>query len=509
MKKLIRFFCSRYFIGTICIVLQLLQILAVFLLMQKYFLPATVICWLLYFAILLYLINRDEIPEFKMLWLILFFFFPVVGAVLLFLASGNPVSKGFHKRYQSLLQQGSDAKSRTESLQKLKSQCPDAWIQANYLCAVSGMPCWENTATDYFPLGEDFYNALLQDLRYARKFILLQYFIICKGTMWNTICDILCHKVQQGVAVYVMYDDLGCIATLPPDYFRQLEAQGIHCMPSNKFHPILSTVHNNRDHRKIAVIDGIVGYTGGINLSDEYINAVERYGHWKDTAVRLEGDAVRNLTTMFLIHWNSQSREVLCWENLSQSHDSAVGGKGFVIPFGDGPAPAYSDEIGKNVYLNMIHGAKKYLYITTPYLICDRELLNALRLAARKGVDVRIVTPHIPDKQTILLMTRSNYSVLLESGVRIYEYVPGFVHAKNMLCDDAFAVCGTINLDYRSLAHHFECAAWMYDTRCIPDMKADFENVFSQSMEVKGEVPVLQWWQKLLAEVLKILSPLL
>ena len=309
--------------------------------------------------------------------------------------------------------------------------------------------------------------------------------------------------------MYFMYDDFGCMTTLPERYYEQLCQEGIHCILSNKFTPILSNIHNNRDHRKITVIDGRIGYTGGLNLADEYINAYEKYGHWKDTAVRIQGDAVRNLTVLFLASWNTQSKEPIdCGPYLEVQTDQTAG-KGYVIPFGDGPEPLYADTIGKNVYLNMIHGAKRYLYITTPYLICDHELLSALRIAAKKGVDVRIITPHIPDKKAVFLMTRSNYRVLLQDGVKIYEYTPGFIHAKSFVCDDKLAVCGTINLDYRSLVHHFECGAWMYDTDCIGDMKDDFLATAARSQIVIMEQAKLRGWQRLLAELMKVFSPLL
>lgn len=309
-----------------------------------------------------------------------------------------------------------------------------------------------------------------------------------------------------------MYDDFGCMTVLPETYYKQLDEEGIRCVPASKFTPVLSHIHNNRDHRKITVIDGKVGFTGGINLADEYMNAVVKFGHWKDTAVKIEGEAVQNLTALFIANWNTQSKEWIPCEfymdqpELSEQKQEDAA---FVIPFGDSPEPIDTEDIGKSVYLNMIHAARDYLYITTPYLICDHELLNALRLAAKKGVDVRIITPHIPDKKAVLLMTRSNYRVLIEDGVKIYEYTPGFIHAKSFVCDDKFAVCGTINLDYRSLVHHFECGVWMYHTDCVWDMRDDFSRTMEKSQEITLEDSILRGWQKLLAEVMKVFSPLM
>jgi cardiolipin synthase len=370
------------------------------------------------------------------------------------------------------------------------------------------MPCYAGIKTTYYPLGENFHRALLEDLSRAERFILMEYFIVQEGKMWDPILAILREKAAKGVKVYFMYDDFGCMATLPQHYYRQMENEGIHCMPSNRFTPVLSHIHNNRDHRKITVIDGRVGFTGGVNLADEYINACEKFGHWKDTAVRLEGEAVRNLTALFLVNWNTHSKNQLEAADFMVSPAAAYQGTGFVIPFGDGPKPIYMEDIGKGVYLNMIHAAREYLYITTPYLICDHEVLDALCLAGKKGVDVRLITPHIPDKRTVFWMTRSNYKVLMDAGVKIYEYTPGFIHAKNFVCDDKFAVCGTINLDYRSLVHHFECGAWMYGADCIPDMKADFLNTLAASGQVPKDRPVMRGWQRIIVEVAKVFFPM-
>lgn len=507
MFSLSKFLRSRYFVAALCILLEFVQILAVFLLLYEYFQPITVLSWIFYVAVLVYVINRDEIPEFKLPWMLILFVAPVIGAFVYILVSSDAVSKKDYARYEKAKAEIAPYQQQSEEMEQLRQEDPDAWLQANYLYSAAGAPCCTGSKTKYYAVGEDFFEDLLADLQKARKFIFMEYFIVQEGKMWDPIHAILKEKAQNGVEVYMMYDDLGCIATLPDRYYRQLSAEGIHCIPSNKFKPIMSHIHNNRDHRKIAVIDGCVGYTGGINLADEYINAIVKHGHWKDTAVRIEGAAVRNLSAMFLVSWNAQSDTPIDCEACMQQTQGQ--GRGYVIPFGDGPEPIYKDTVGKNVYLNMINTAKRYLYITTPYLICDRELLNALRLAARKGVDVRLVTPHIPDKKLIFLMTRSNYSVLLEDGVKIYEYTPGFVHAKNFLCDDKLAVCGTINLDYRSLVHHFECGAWMYDTECIGDMKADFEDMFARSQQVDRKTAALRGWQRTLTRITKVFFPLL
>jgi len=508
MKKVIQFLTSRFFLGALAILLEFAQLLAVFILLYEYFLPMAILAWIFHFAVLLYLINRDEIPEFKMPWLIVLFLLPVLGAFIFMLLSSNSTSRKEYTRSEKVFKDMKQYQRQTAQIDILRERDADAWLQANYLYKAAGMPCHGNTKVTYYPLGEDFHTALLQELKKAEHFIFIEYFTIKKGEMWNTIHAILKEKAAQGISVYVMYDDFGCIATLPWHYHKQLSSEGIHCVISNKFSPVLSHIHNNRDHRKITVIDGVVGFTGGVNLADEYINAITLFGHWKDTVVRIEGEAVQNLMMLFLTVWNTNTKDTVDYSKFMNVPLQMDKGNGIVIPFGSGPVPIYKDTIGKNAYLNMISAAKDYLYITTPYLICDSEILSSLRIAAKKGVDVRIITPHIPDKKAVFLMTRSSYKTLLEDGVRIYEYTPGFIHAKNYICDDKYAICGTINMDYRSFVHHFECGAWMYGTDCIADMKTDFLKTAAESTEIQRGVTLMRSWQRLLAEVMKVFSPL-
>lgn len=508
MDRITKILRSRFFLAALCIFLEFSQLIAVFVLLYEFFLPITILGWVFHVCILLHLINRDEVPEFKLPWLLILCFLPVIGSFVFMLLSSNSTSQKEYQRYETAAREMEPYMKQTTAIEQLRELDRPAWLQANYLYQTAGMPCFDGSKTTYYPIGEEFHAALLSELRKAEWFIFMEYFIVQEGRMWNPIHEILREKASQGISVYIIYDDFGCMTTLPEQYYRQLGDEGIHCIPGNKFTPILSHIHNNRDHRKITVIDGRVGFTGGINLADEYINATVKYGHWKDTAVKIEGSAVKNLMSLFITFWNTQSRERIDCACYMEPDTTSASGGGYVIPFGDGPGPIYRDNIGKGVYLNMINAAVDYLYITTPYLICDRELLSALRRAAKKGVDVRIITPHIPDKKTVFLMTRSNYQVLLQDGVKIFEYTPGFIHAKSFVCDDQFAVCGTINLDYRSLVHHFECGAWMYRTDCIADMKADFLATEAQSEEIAAGRPVLRSWHRLIAEVMKIFSPL-
>lgn len=499
---------SRYFWVVLGLALSIVQLLAVFILLYEFFMPVTVLAIIFHVSVLLYVLNHDEIPELKLPWLIILFIFPVVGAFVYMLFTNTEQNKKEYKRLEETRQRlAVFQKQGEEIMEGLERKDSEAYVQASYLFNEAGMPCREGKVT-YYRLGEEFHEALLDDLKKAETFIFMEYFIIQKGSMWDSIHEILKEKAAKGVTVCLMYDDFGCMAALPERYYEEMRAEGIQCIPSNKFKAVISRIHNNRDHRKITVIDGTVGFTGGVNLADEYINVVEKYGHWKDTAVKIEGEAVRNLTALFLEFWNMQNTEQLDIASYLRAGTSA-GEEGRVVFYGAGPEPFYKGSVGKNVYLNIIHGARKYLYLTTPYLICDHELMGALRIAAKKGVDVRIITPHIPDKKLVFLMTRSSYETLILSGVKIYEYTPGFIHAKNMICDDKFAVCGTINMDYRSLVHHFECAAWMYGTDAICDMKIDFMETLDCSEQMTEKQAKLKGWRHLLAEILKVFTPLL
>ena len=506
MRKFWNVIKSRFFVAAFCIVLEFVELMAVYMLLYTYFMPITVLAKLFYFFVFLYIINKDESVEFKLPWIILVLIFPIAGSFMYILLSSDGYSKTEQQRFNKHI----EICKKFDDDEKLNDlENSEAYLQAKYLCSSSEISIYGNSNVTYYKIGEEFHEELLKELNKAEKFIFMEYFIVAKGKMFSSILDILKEKAKSGVEVYFMYDDFGCMTTLSESYYKELQEYGIHAIPSIKFTPKLSTIHNNRDHRKITVIDGKVGFTGGINLADEYINEIIKHGHWKDTAIKIEGEAVKNLTKLFLGLWNFQNKEMLKYDKYLNAECKKFENAGLVIPYGDGPSYFYGENVGKNVYLNMIHMAKKYVYITTPYLICDNELLNALRLASKRGVDVRIITPHVPDKKAIFLMTRSNYYNLVKDGVKIYEYESGFIHAKEFVCDDMFATCGTINLDYRSLTHHFECGAWIYNMSCIKDMKKDIENTIEKSIEINLRRARLKGWKKLLAEFMKIYTPLM
>lgn len=420
---------------------------------------------------------------YKIAWIILIMAFPIFGGLFYLMFGGSRMGSYLRKRMDSLhRQQIAALRPNRELLQELEQENPDAARQAHYIQHYAYSPPYKNTYTRYFPLGEDKFAALVEALRGARRYIFLEYFIIEEGIMWDTILGILKDKAASGVDVRVIYDDVGSIMTLPYRYDRKLEAMGIKCCRFNPFIPVLSARLNNRDHRKIAVIDGHTAFTGGINLADEYINAYEKHGHWKDTAVLIQGPAAWSLAVMFLTMWNYLRGAS---ENLEQFKPEELPpippADGFVQPFSDNPLD--ENAVSEAVYLNMIGRAKRYVYITTPYLILDSAMQTALCTAAQSGVDVRIITPHIPDKWYVHAVTRSYYPVLIESGVKVYEYTPGFMHSKSFVVDDLYGVVGTINLDYRSLYQHFECGVWLYNTESVIQIRDDFLQTLEKCQE--------------------------
>ncbi|MDP2790443.1 MAG: cardiolipin synthase [Rectinemataceae bacterium] len=464
------------------------------------------------FGVVIWILNDSSNPAYKIAWLIPILVFPVFGGILYLFFGQIRLSgdmkrkiKESEKKIQPLVTHGA------ENLRKLESLNIDAAMQSRYLSLNARSPVWINTATEYLPSGEIAFESILEALKKAEYFIFLEFFIIGEGRMWDTILAILVEKAKQGIDVRVMYDDFGCIGRLPSNYDKRLESMGIKCAVFNLLRPFLSASYNHRDHRKILVVDGRVGFTGGINLADEYINEYERFGHWKDNAIRLEGDAVASFTLMFLNLWGHARRKL----DNDQRYDlfpvdgfPVAESDGFVQPYEDSPLDA--ELVGENVYLNIIGKARRYIYITTPYLIIDNEMLMALTLAAKCGLDVRIITPHIPDKWYVHAVTRANYRALIAGGVRIFEYTPGFIHSKTFVADDIFGTVGTINLDFRSLYLHFECGVWLYDCKSLLAMRDDFLATLEECKEVTiAELNAIKIYRKIAGWLLKVFSPLL
>lgn len=430
-------------------------------------------------------IVRDISPDEKTSWLVVLVFAPIIGSLLYLFFSHT-----YLPRAKALLHM--DIRARSAKYYVGKDDCADSLGDyarcSRFINETAGAPPHRYSDVKYLPSGEAFWEELKTQLEKAEKYIFMEYFIIERGVMWDEIEHILERKVAEGVTVKVMYDDIGNLTHAKRGFWKELRANGIECLRFNPLRPVLSAVHNNRDHRKITVIDGTVGFVGGVNFADDYINVTHTLGQWKDCAVMLRGEAVQPLTIMFLTAFDSQ--DVTRLENYDEfmpEHYEYFDTDGIVQPFGDGPRPLYPTHVAENVILDMINGAKKYMYITTPYLIINYNLTSALCRAAMSGVDVRIVTPRIPDKKIVFWITRRNYKKLIRSGVRIYEYLPGFIHAKTYISDDIVGMVGTINMDYRSLVHHYECGVWMYDMPCLVDIRRDIESVFTECEEMTLE----------------------
>jgi len=467
----------------------------------------------------IYLINKNDKPGYKLTWIFLILLFPFFGGILYIVLNiwSNP--KKIRKSLRKNIEDSRDAFYLPgHRLNELIDSHPDFRAKAHYLQEHAGFPVYGNTRQEYFPSGESFFNKVLEELEKAKEYIFLEFFIIKEGHMFNSIRTILERKAAQGLDVRIMYDDLGCFFTLPPDFQKKLESGGIKSYVFNPFRPIISSLQNNRDHRKIISIDGKVAFTGGLNLADEYINVVERFGHWKDAAIMIEGDAAWSLTLIFLQMWNLGFKEkddyssFFPWKENIIEHTSRCADKGFeswgyVQPYADGPIDR--DNVGEHVYMQIINQAQKYVYINTPYLIVDDNLLSALTLAAKSGVDVRIITPHRWDKMIVAITSRSYYRRLIKAGVKVYEYTSGFNHGKTFVSDDIIATVGTTNLDFRSLYLHFECGVLLYASDTIASIKEDFLRTLPISQEIFLKDCSRNAFQRIVQDVLRIFAPLM
>lgn len=510
MKKILRFITQRVVITALLIVLQALLLFGFIWKLDNYFVYFYASSVLLSLLIILGIINSKSNPAYKIAWLIPILLFPVFGGLIYLLFGSDRTGRYLRKKLQGIGTEMDNVIGEAHRRSGAEQLPPDAANQSRYISHCAYCPPYQNTTTEYLPLGEVKFERMVEELKKAKHYIFLEYFIIQEGKMWNTILDILRQKAAEGVDVRVIYDDMGCIMILPTGYDKTLEQMGIKCRIFNPFVPILSSRFNTRDHRKICVIDSEVAFTGGVNLADEYINRRERFGHWLDCGVMLRGEAVYSFTLMFLSMWDYIRHEE---DDASRflPRPGAFDGiedDGFVQPYSD--APSDDEAVGETAYINMLSRAEKYVYICTPYLVIDNELMNALTSAAKSGIDVRMITPGVPDKWYVHMVTRSYYAPLLRAGVRVYEYIPGFIHSKTMVCDDAFGICGTINLDYRSLFLHHECAVWMFGSSAIMDMKQSFTDTLSKCVEITPELYRNRpWLMKLGQSLLRVFAPLM
>lgn len=510
ISKLLRFLFSRMVIVGIILAIQVIWFVAILVEFSNYSIYITTGCTILSGIAVLWIINKPDNPAYKIAWIIPILALPILGG-LLYLAFGT--KKPSKRMRENLARTIGETKHLLEQdkevFNDLKKEDEGAAGQANYIDKFAGYPIHKNTTAEYHKIGEQSYKVLLEELKKAEHFIFMEYFIIEEGIMWNSILEVLESKAKAGVDVRLMYDDVGCINLLPYGYDKQLEEKGIKCIAFNPFVPVFSVAMNNRDHRKITVIDGHTAFSGGINLADEYINEKVRFGHWKDTGIMVKGEGVWNFTLMFLQMWNAYRKTDSDYEVFKphvNKKDEFVS-DGFVQPYGDSPLDG--EGVGESVYMNILNNAKRYVYIFTPYLIIDNEMNMALCLAAKRGVDVRIVTPGIPDKKMVFRLTQSYYKQLIKAGVKIYEYTPGFIHAKSFVCDDKFATVGTINMDYRSLYLHFECGVFMYNNSAIKDIKEDSLETIGKSKEITIEDCNRGLFIRIGQVILRVFAPLM
>ena len=441
----------------------------------------------LYAVMILHLVNKPSEPFTKITWILLVVLAPPLGLALYTFVELEIGHRLINRRLGELMEEtAAFLPEAPEISAEMARAAPELEGLTRYTWKYGRYQAYGNTKVDYLSSGEASMAAMLRDLEQAKDFIFLEFFIIEEGYLWGKVLKILREKVKQGVEVRVMYDGTCALFRLPYRYPKLLQELGIQCRMFSPIRPMISAHYNNRDHRKILVIDGKVAYTGGVNLADEYVNRRLLFGHWKDVSIRLEGEAVRSFTLMFLQMWNVYGSG----DDMARYLDvpaAAVpeGAAGWVLPYGDSPLD--SERVGEMVYADILSRAQRYVHIMTPYLILDSAMIAALTFAAKRGVEVAIILPHIPDKKYAFALAKTHYRELLEAGVRLYEYTPGFVHAKTFVSDDCKAVVGTINLDYRSLYLHFECAAYLRDMPAVADVEADFQKTRKKCREIRPE----------------------
>lgn len=510
IEKEISYIPFRYIVAMFLTIIEIAAIICAMVLLAMYVPYFYIAIIITEIVVVISIIGSNDNPDYKVPWLLFVIILPIVGFMLYFIFHERKLPKKIYARLEKFKHSLNEDDS--ECFEKLKEKDRLISTQAQELCKIGDTHLYNDTKTTYYKIGEDMYKDILEELEKAERFIFLEYFIIEEGLFWNSMLDILKEKASKGVEVKLVYDDIGCMMTLPSNYYKLLKEYKIDAIPFSKLKGQADGEFNNRSHRKILVIDGKVGFTGGVNIADEYINEVEKFGHWKDTGIKLVGSAVNELTKLFLSDFYINiKKEVNINFNKYYLLDNKVAenSNSYIVPFGDGPYPIYDRNVGKTVIMNILNHAKEYVYITTPYLIVDNEMMKAIENTALRGVDIRIIVPHIPDKKLVFEMTKSNYRILIKSGVKIYEYEPGFIHAKSYIADDVVGMIGTINLDYRSLTHHFENGVWLYNDESILDIKKDFIETIDKSIYMNDKVVKDNLLNRLIRSIVRIFSPLL
>jgi len=492
--------------------IQVVVLFGGFAILESKIVILTYLTGILAVIILMYLVNSKMNSSFKLMWIVFILVVPVVGVTFYIYTKLQFGTRMMSERVEAILdEQEPYLRPRQETVNQVFVESKQEAGLFKYLYEEGKYPVYQGASVKYFPLGEDKYQELLYQLEQAKEFIFLEYFIIARGEMWDNILKILVRKAREGVEVRLMYDGTCTLTLLPKNYPQKIRDMGIQCKVFSPMAPFLTTHQNNRDHRKILVIDGHTAFTGGINLADEYINKKERFGHWKDTAIMVQGEAVNSFTLMFLELWNIDTNGRELYEKYLRYGTMMKPGMrngGYIAPYGDSPFD--NEEVGEKVYLDILNRAKDYVHIMTPYLVLDEQLIHALIFTAQRGVEVKLILPHIPDKKYTYYLARTHYAELIENGVEIYEYTPGFVHAKVFTSDDEKAVVGTINLDFRSLYLHFECAAYIWKNPVVHDVEHDFQNTLAQCHKMTlQDCKEYNIFAKIAGRVLRFIAPLM
>ena len=511
MRRLLKLLVSRFF-WTFLFIFAQMGLIYLFLAYVESRFSLSVLSSVLGIVVALLVFIRDDASEYKLSWILLIMIVPFFGCSMYFIFGNKKkgiVQEKRMRRYQELQSQHMiDSYPKALNAEEVLSD-EDAKL-SRYVSGLSESRVFGNTSVEYFPLGDPCFPVFLEELEKAKKFIFMEYFVYQRGVFWNSVLEILKKKASEGVEVFLMYDDMGSITTLPRKYYKELRSFGIKAVAFNPVRPRLNPKLNYRDHRKVCIIDGNVAISGGLNMADEYINRSIRFGHWKDNCFILRGDGVWNYTFMFLQLWSYSAPAEYHVDDFSKYMPEVVPqvSDGLIQSFGDSPLDEFT--VAENVYISIVNSARKYVWISTPYLVLDSSMTNALVLASRSGVDVRIITPSIPDKKSVYAHTRANYRRLLANGIRIFEYVPGFIHSKMFVVDDNRAIVGTANMDFRSFFLHFESGTIFYGGKVVNDVIADFNDTFNLCKEITyKEFESRPLSQKFLAQLSKIAAPML
>lgn len=512
MNRLLRLVYSNKFFAVLTLALQV-GLIAVFIVgvsnNTRFYLLASDMISAIFIIVE---VNRHEESAFKITWIMLCAVVPVFGWFFYLYTHTGIIEGNIQKAHQNAQQKLKEYRYDDKEIIRQMDECDCDTSLVKYLSKTGGSAAFENTGVEYFGLGDDMFISIIRELEKAEKFIFMEFFIINeKSYMWQRIEDILIRKAREGVDIRIMYDGMGCIGIFAEAHRKVLERQGIKCQVFAPIQPLLSTYQNNRDHRKILVIDGRCAFSGGVNLADEYINKINRFGHWKDTGIKIEGEGVGGFTELFLTMWCTTSRG--CEEDMGKymsiSKEYALPqAEGYVVPFGDSPLD--DKLVGRNAYVDILNSSKEYVDIMTPYFVIDDAIFDAMEYATTRGVRVRLILPGIPDKKMPYCLARSYYRELNDIGVEVYEYVPGFVHAKNTIGDGNRAIVGTVNYDYRSLYLHYECGLYMYDVPEIADIEFDFMETLSECKRMtKLEYYSLPWWYRLMGRILRFVATMI